>query len=275
MRVFALLLDGLELDLVERWNLEGLKQVEYGRYEAPISPTYGKPHTPSAWYSFITGKPPAEHGVDSWWTYGSFLDWIRMKPPLVWIKNKRKLFWRLGLKPRVVDKRDTGGTTIFDLVKPSIAVNVPTYNEPTEYHYELSKALEKGVREYEKKIWEIHKRRVSQVFEKIGDEWKLFMAWFDIADLMGHLHLIKRPQKLRRVYQILDDLAQRLKGKVPDETLFLIVSDHGMTPSGDGVTGDHSLYGFYSINKNLEFFKPKKITDFFPYILRITGTDTI
>jgi len=260
MRVFSLLLDGLDHRLVEKWNLKELKQARHGVYEALICPKYRQPYTPQVWASFITGKNVE---VDDWWTYGKVLDQIiNALKKIPWIRGKGWILRKLGIKKRVVNKMDLRTKTIFDVVKPSIALFIPAYNEPSGFHYELNEALSKGLKEYEEKIWEIHYRRVKETLKQIRGDWLLFMAWFDLADLLGHIHIAKRPPKLWKAYLALDILATIIRENLPEDTLLLIVSDHGIE-----ATGDHSRYGFYSINRDLEFFKPKKITDFYDLIM--------
>lgn len=68
-----------------------------------------------------------------------------------------------------------------------------------------------------------------------------------------------------RVYFVLDELAFELQRWVPEDTVFFIVSDHGMEPQPDG-TGNHSSYGFYSLNLETDW-QPKDVTDFHKKII--------
>ncbi|RLE53765.1 MAG: hypothetical protein DRJ26_02990 [Candidatus Methanomethylicota archaeon] len=271
MKVFVLGLDGLEYMLVSKWKLENLMQVKYGYFE--VSEEYahkrgGVPYTPIIWASFITGKKPSEHGVRELWTYGKFLDKLRHLPPIKWIKGKRRFLSKLGLKPKVVGRETLNCPTIFDVINPSIAVNVPSYNESTHLHRRLSEAFYRGLEEYEKEIWRVHEERKKATYDALrSGYWKLFMTYFDLADLLGHLHFIKRPFKLLKAYLELNNLAGELQSRVPNDTVFLIISDHGMEPSGDGVTGNHSKRAFWSLNLN-EKWEPRDFTDFFPKIMQ-------
>ena len=269
-----LALDGLEVELVERWRLEAIKQVVYGTYEAPTSPRFKKPHTPSAWATIITGRPPEEHGIDDWWTYGRLLDRIRYLPPFVWIKNKRRILWKLGLRPRIIDKRDHRVETLFDVIKPSKALFVPTISEPAWIHEEYVKAFKRGLKNYISKIWEVHRYRKRVFLQELkkGNEWRLFMVWFDIADLLGHICILKCRHQLLKAYFDLNALAKEVKRCVSDDTLTLIVSDHGMKPMPDG-TGDHTDRGFWSLSANIPWFRPRRATDFFSYITRLFSSE--
>ena len=267
MRVLILAYDGLEYELVMKWKLKNIMQKRYGKYRSAISPRYGKPHTPSAWTTIITGKPPEEHGIDDWWSFGKVLDWIRYKPPLKWIKGKRLFLRKLGieLKPKIVGREHIRHKTIFDLTAPSIAVNVPAWNEPTEPHEEYAEALKKSVNEYLRVVWKWHKKRVNNFWDSFHKDWKLLMAWFDLVDIIGHVCIAKCTRELWKGYIALDKLAKDVSQKIQEDTLLLIISDHGMKPTPDG-TGDHSRHGFWSINKDLEWFNPREAIDFYQLI---------
>jgi len=268
-RVFILAIDGLEHDLVVLWGLKNLMQKVYGKFAVSRS-YYHKdenvPYTPIIWASFITSLPPEEHGVHSIFTYGRFLNVIRKMPIIKQIKGKRKILWRMGLKPRLVDKRDLAKETLFDRVTPSVAIDVPVYNEPTDVNVRLGQTLmSKGLREYVRGVWKVYDERKRRVFENLDGDWKLFMSYFKIADLLGHVYIAKRLKSLQEVYLTLDELANEIKGKIPDDTIFLVVSDHGMEPQPDG-TGNHSSHAFYSVNIETNW-RPSDIIDFYPKIM--------
>jgi predicted AlkP superfamily pyrophosphatase or phosphodiesterase len=269
-KVFILALDGLEYNLVVKWNLTALMQKQHGKIT--LAPKYYHvkehvPYTPTIWASFITGKPPRQHGVNDWWTYNKLLNWIRTKPPLTWLRGKRLVLSKIGLKPRTCTRKDWKRNieTIFDKVNPSIALFIPAYNEAVEPHEKLSQAMAKGLHEYEKQIEQVHRWRMREMYRRLMEEWRLFMVWLDIADLMGHIHYVKQPEKLEATYKSLNSLVVKLKEQLC-KTTFLIVSDHGMTESTDGVTGNHSNHAFWSLNIE-SAWKPKDITDFYPKIL--------
>ena len=248
MRLLILALDGLDYDLVVKWRLKNLMQTCYGRHRTIVSPRYGEPLTPTIWASFLTGKRPEEHGVDGWYTYGRFLDKIRFMPIIRWVKGKRRLLSKLGLKPRIVDRRDLRTPTLLDIVKPSKALFVPAINEPTWIHREYEEALMRGLGNYIAKIWEIHGFRKRAFFKELGNGfWKLFMAWFDIADLLGHVCICKHRLELLKAYMDLDRLVVQAKKILGDDVILLIVSDHGIRPAEDG-GGERSEHGFWSLS---------------------------
>ena len=93
------------------------------------------------------------------------------------------------------------------------------------------------------------------------------MVWFDLADWMGHLYMGKSNLKIFKTYLELSRLAARIKRNLSKDTLFMVVSDHGMNPRGE-----HSPRAFYSFSESLNW-RPKKITDYYAFIksLLLTG----
>ena len=283
MKVFILALDGLEYNLVEKWDLMHLKQVHYGKINMgeQYFGLYEKvPYTPTVWTSFITGKPPSVHGVRELYRYNSnFLEGIRHKPPFVWIGGLSKILRFFGIRKRYVTKQDWKRrlNTIFDEVKPSIALFVPAYNPNTQKDRNLQDAMSTGnLEKIERVINEAHEWRVHKVLniiKKTSGKWCLFMACFGLADWVGHVWIVKHIKKVKKAYQKLNMLAYNLKRLVPENTIFLIVSDHGMQPSDDGVTGTHSKHAFWSLNIDTNW-RPKDITDFYPKIIEWTKAET-
>ena len=261
-------MDGLERDLVLKWRLKNLIQKTWGSIKIPEEYySHGVPYTPVVWTSFITGKRPKEHGVDSWWTYPKLIDWIRRRPPLIWIKNKRKYTSKI-IKPKVVMYK---GRTIFDEVKPSKAIAVAGYNSPQAYHRTLSHYAENGEFElFADAVWRWNGEKAEETLRSIvSRKYRLIMVWLDIADVLGHLYFIKRRNELKRVYSFLDDFAGTVQvalEKGEGEGKILIVSDHGMEPSGDGVTGNHSDHNFWSVNFETDW-RPNDVVDFYPKLV--------
>ena len=273
MRVFILGIDALEYHLVHKWKLHNLMQMKHGMLQIPQKYYATKdnvPYTPLIWTTIITGKSPEEHGIREWWSYGRILDAIRTKPPFIWVKNKRKILMKLGLKPHVIQKQDwkQNTKTIFDEVKPSIPLFIPAYNDPSEYHIKLSETmLNKGLKEYIKTIWWLHNERKKTLFKTLKEnkDWKLFMVWFDGADLLGHVCWHKCLDDLIKMYFDLDDLVNQIKSMLQEPYYFLILSDHGMQDSGDGVTGNHSDHAFWS--QNINDWVPRDFTDYYKKVI--------
>jgi predicted AlkP superfamily pyrophosphatase or phosphodiesterase len=270
MKLFILALDGLDYKLVSMWKLRNLMQLKNGYFKVPSCYNHTReniPYTPTIWASFITGLAPDKHKIKDWWVYDSaVLNKIKHLPLISMIKGKRMVLKALRIrlpKRRIVSKQDLRHKTIFELITPSIAVNVPAYNDKTEYHERLSKALAKSLSAYEEEIFKVHKEKVLDLLYFINKDWKLLMAYFDVADLIGHIYFVKDISRLRTVYVQLDHFAKKLKHKA--NTRFIIVSDHGMQEHG--IFGNHSNYAFYSFNFETSF-TPKDFIDFYPMVLK-------
>ncbi|EMR73483.1 hypothetical protein MCGE09_00587 [Thaumarchaeota archaeon SCGC AB-539-E09] len=54
--IFILGIDSLDYDLVEKWNLQNLKQLEYNKIKVPINEKLGLPLSSEVWASFLVGK---------------------------------------------------------------------------------------------------------------------------------------------------------------------------------------------------------------------------
>ena len=271
LRVFILALDGLEYNVVSKLRLRNLMQVVCGYIN--IS-GFQNLLTPVIWTSFITGKEPSEHGIFSWWRFSRYkwLDkiahWVRYNMPIVRNMSSTKLkrtLRILGLKPHPPSRKDLKVPTLFDLIKSSIALFVPGYNEEDWIRDFYSEAFERDIGEAEKAVWCVHEYRKRKLFEELERNkcWELFMVWFDLADWIGHLYMGKSKLKIMKAYFELDRLAARVKKVAPEGTLFIIVSDHGMEHEGH-----HSPRAFYSFNIDLGW-RPKKITDYFNFILSV------
>ncbi|MCD6357546.1 MAG: alkaline phosphatase family protein [Thermoproteales archaeon] len=272
VRVFVLALDALDYELVKKWRLKNLLQRRYGTFEVGREYFYGvEPYSPIIWTSVITGRKPEEHGIRAWWLYGGILERIRWWPIIRHIKGKRRILWRLGLKAHVPNRGDLRCETIFDVVKPSVAVYVLGYNESTEFHERLFKVSGWNVDGYIRKAWRVHEERKRATLRALEENrnWKLFMAYFDLADHVGHTYIKRNRLRVLRAYLELNSLAGRLQELVPPGTIFLIISDHGMRAVEDDVAGRHTTYAFWSLNLDTDW-EPRDFTDFYPKILEWT-----
>jgi predicted AlkP superfamily phosphohydrolase/phosphomutase len=273
LKIFILALDGLEYSLVEKWRLKGLMQKKYGTIDVS---EFKDLLTPIMWASFITGQPPEIHGIDSWWTLSSstklnslfhwgydFLERHRLGVPRFKLRKLLGLFGFDVQSPQKEQLEKKGLHTIFDYAKNPLIIDVPSYNESVETRIRYSKAMEKGISEYEKETWKIHEERVKKIQAGIQGDWDLMMAWIDVADQMGHLYMGQDNMKMFKTYMNLENLAQEIMQTISDEVLLLIVSDHGMTCENNYPI--HGKRAFYSFNHNVEW-EPKSILDYADFI---------
>jgi len=271
MRVCIIGLDGLEYTLVEKFQLENLLQKEYGKIDLS---EFDKKLTPPIWASFITGLPPSKHGVHFETRWNNILlnrfekffrtfhfSHIPLRRLFVALKFENKPYW--FWLPEHIE-------TIFDVVKPSIALKIPSYN----YFYDLYKeysvlnvyAGKEPQIKAEKRFWDLFTKEKDDCLKHLDTRnWKLFMAQFHITDSIGHMYA-GNLSKMYECYVQMNDFVNEVKQLLVGNTLVLIVSDHGMRPLESGVFGDHSDYGFYSSNFILNLRNPN-ITSFKRVIL--------
>ena len=253
-RIVLLALDALDYYLVDKWRMVNLKQEIYGKFDVDRRYYHWRepvPFSPTIWCTIATGEPPESHGVRDWWRYKGVLERLRYLPLIRHIRGKRRILWRLGIKPKIVDKKVVK-TTLFDRIAGANAVYFPCYNDSSELHERLSKAINRGVREYIEEVWRVHlirKKAFLEVFNSRG--WRLLAGYFDIADLLGHVCFRKCRLQLLKAYISLDRLAASIRKGIDRQTLVLIISDHGMALSGDGVSGNHTGYAFWSMNMDI------------------------
>lgn len=279
-RVCILALDALEYDLVEEFDLKNIKQLEYGKTDVS---TFKDLATPIIWASFLSGLPPEKHGLDinaiPHWR-SSFIDKLRqlsIKMKLDRIKGKGKILEFLGFEHRafyeemITEFRSRRMETVFDVIPNAEALSVPPYQKwiDRETQLLLKQAIEKEekISAFEQHVWNIFEQKRDKCIKIIqGGNWNLFMTHFMFTDLLGHL-FAGNLTKMFGVYIKAEQLVEDVKKIIGDETLLLIVSDHGMKTFGKGIYGEHSNHGFYSSNVQLNLVNPK-ITDFFDLIVK-------
>lgn len=278
-RVCILALDALEYDLVEEFDLKNIKQLEYGKIDVSM---FKDLVTPIVWASFISGLPPEKHGLDinavHYW-HSSVIDKLRhlsIKIKLDRIKNKGRILELLGFERKFIydqmmaQFKNRKIQTFFDIVPKAEALSVPPYQKWIERETQLlfSQAIQKDkIGPFEQHVWNIFERKKDKCIKIIQeDDWNLFMAHFMFTDLLGHL-FAGNLTKMFGIYLKAEELVEDVKKILGDETLLLIVSDHGMKTFGKGIYGEHSDHGFYSSNVQLNLVNPE-VTDFFHLIVK-------
>lgn len=278
-RVCILALDGLEYDLVEEFNLETIKQREYGKIDVS---TFKDLATPIIWASFITGQSPEKHGLDEIVAWRNpvvqKLRRLSIKLGLDRIKGKGKIFELLGFKHGqfydilIEEFKNRKVKTFFDIIPNSRAFSVPPYQEwiSNETQRLMKEAINnpKRVGAFEEHVWKVSERKRKKCLKIVRQhDWKLFMMHFIFTDLLGHF-FVGNSARMFEVYSEAERFVDNVAKILPKKTLLIVVSDHGMKELGEGTFGDHSDHGFYSSNVKLGLVNPK-ITDFFDLVVRI------
>jgi predicted AlkP superfamily pyrophosphatase or phosphodiesterase len=270
----------MEASIIESGDFQNLKQMEHGKTEVPLVPAYDRPATAVVWTSLLTGKNPEEHGIYHFTTYkNSFMRYLyyQFLHNKLLIKFLRfslnfnlgckvvyDILQKLGIKKRYFKKEDIKTKTLFDSIKPSIAISVPVINEDVLETYgeigegKLKETIETSIIQFEKEK--------LQLYNNLKKPWKFLMVHFMIADVYGHIYY-KSIDRITKLYHEFDNLVGDIKRKMGNNALFLIMSDHG-------TIDDHTDYGFYSSNIPLGLNHPK-ITEFFNQILKLLKNATV
>lgn len=275
-KILILAYDGLEISLVDKFNLPNLKQNERGKTN--IS-EFDKIATPILWGSFLTGQ-----NLEPEFTKEKSSNVLQkiLVPPYHFLKknisasraNSAKEFSKkIGLFQKTggsihrwnVDK-DLGKKTIFDLVDDSIGINIPSYNRsewPTISPQFTMKEMVEGevpYSDYWDDVWNCFEKTKAELLNNLDKD--LVMAWFKAADSVGHFWRTNT-DKMEEAYVTLNDFTAKIKERF--DGWILIIADHGMKPLGR--FGDHTNlnYGYYSSSHKLGLNNPR-LTDFYEII---------
>lgn len=277
MRVAILAFDGLEYDLVERFKLKNMKQKQYGKLsiptecytetEDPRGEKVYEPWTPYVWSAFLTGKLPTETGLSREalvkWNNPvlQFLRIFSMKIGLDRIRKKRKIFEKIGFKRTHFSLEDYKHPTIFNYAQKPCIINVPTISKTWGVELE-GKDFNEMLKTSWHRFYEVRNETLKAVKE---GNWDLLMAYTRLLDVIGELRF-GNFKELFKAYSICNRFVDEIKKHLDDNTICLIVSDHGMERFGNTPYGKHSDHAFYSLN-NTTNWKPKTTLDFFDQII--------
>ena len=270
-RVVVLGLDGLEASIVEKYRFPNLCQVEHGRVKVPICPHAGEPSTPVVWMSFLTGKPPKEHGIDRSVIYSNpFIDFVfrhiqnsTMRRFVLKFNRVRRFLESHGfLKKRMPRKSELKASTLLDAITPSIGIDIPVLHKDVDIKYAglIDAILGKNRDEYLAFLFRDFADVKNRLFKALNMNYRFVMAHFSITDLYGHI-FCKDESMVAGLYWVMDSLTRQVSQTLKREDLLLIVSDHGINREYG-----HTPYGFYSVNHKLGLGNPD-ITDFYNIIL--------
>jgi GTP-binding protein EngB required for normal cell division len=239
--ITVLAIDALEYNKVEEFNCENLKQDCYGKTD--IS-EFSQPRTMVLWSSFMTGL------------------------------NKENEVLKDGNKEMWNKKWDIDKTFFFNFKNP-IIIDLPGFSYNLKVHENSRKLLkaffetedkdkkEETRKKYNKDALDHHKKIKEQFFKALNQDHDFILGYFSVIDIIGHLNFGNNLM-MKMLYKEMDEIATKVK-KIPNVKL-LILSDHGM--KAIGMFGDHSNYGFWSLNQDKNLKKPK-ITDFAEIIKKL------
>jgi len=252
-------LDAADYDLVRRWDCRNMLLSNHDTIET-FSHSLDVPATYEVWPTIASGTLPEEHGVtvpSSWDERGIVLrslTYIGSQLPEVF-------------KPLAVELKHTlegrkSKTQIANMFDRGEVYNWPGLTPSSDWEQEGEWFVK--VRDGEMTEERFRQLHLANAGKGIG--WLAGMhqsgvpiagAHIHILDHIGHLYA-KRPEKLRPIYEGVDELVGWLRERVDQ---LVIVSDHGMQTSvtEDSQPGVHSFRSMISSTEAGEL--PKEMTE--------------
>jgi len=252
-RVLLVGLDGTPYTLVKRSIHEGVmpnlsRLVDQGTL---LQMDSSIPEISSvAWSSFMTGCNPASHGVfgfvdllpNSYKTY--FPNSGAIKRETLW-----EILGRHGKRSVVINVPSTyparplngiliAGFVALDLAKATYPQALTERLEQWGYRIDVNVAQARtSLAAFVSDLFETHQRRVQTIFRLFDTEpWDLFIGAITCTDRLQHFLWIAGEQPdhpFHRAfidyYKQVDDFLGKMAERVTDDTLFMIMSDHGFT----------------------------------------------
>ena len=302
-RVFVLGLDGASGSLLFPWAEQSLlptfKEIlEKGTGGALVSTL--PPLTVPAWMSFMTGKRPAKHGLfdfvyrvpDSYSVYP--VNSTLSSESTLWslLSRENKTVGVLNV-PVTYPPEEVNGCLITGMLTPE---GVEDYAYPSSIHSELKRNVpeysvwptqayhfpggEEVLLDFIRDMTKIRIQAIRYLTSKY--DWDFFMSVFRSTDVVQHWfwrfmdmeHFRYDPSaspKLQSailsVYQEIDTYLKELIGSFTEETLLIVMSDHGFGPLEHYVYINNFLLdkGYLKLRKN-----PKAQAKFFLYRTGLT-----
>lgn len=292
MKVFIAAIDGLEYNLVEKWDIGKFKQAKYGRHDVKVAVREGDPlYTPLIWASFLLGQPAYKYGFDMSYIQSRKAEYgynpllrLLFKARLRLLGSRRlgvrEFLSRIGLFNSEAVRRTTHKIEVMppDLVEKTFIHearrrgyrvwyrNIPSLpgDKYAEYRAFLYKYFEADIRERLRMLDQLYRESESDLVDAlkaVADGYDLIVYYTPLLD-EAH-HMLYRPGKpklmvrLRRYYRLVEDQVGRIAEALGGDWVLLIVSDHGYDPS----IHEHSDYGFWSFSRGLGY-EPRTILDF-------------
>jgi len=198
--IVVLALDGLEINKVEEYDCKNLKQAYYGKSDISDFP---QTRTMILWSSFLTGRNCTQEILDR----GDHAMW---------------------------DTRWGKEETWLRYFKNPVVLDLPGYTYDKEFHdrsrnmlkqffeVENPEEKEKIKKEYNKDTFDHHKKMKELYFQKIEEDTDIVIAYFHIADVIGHLNFGNNTL-MRMIYQDLDEIAAKTKEKASKLIIILVI----------------------------------------------------
>jgi predicted AlkP superfamily phosphohydrolase/phosphomutase len=235
-----------------------MKNGSWGRLQSTIPPV-----TPCAWTSFKTGVNPGKHGVFDFFSLDEDRNWQINFSRFRGYKSIWKILSEQGLRccvynvPFTYPPEEVNGILISGLLTPSLRAN---FTSPAGFKNELLGAIpdfkifsdarysekESDVQAYIDDLFrliDIRFRTATYLLDR--ESWDFFMMVFSETDSVQHWFwkyidpshpdyseegAEKFGNKIFEIYRDIDERIGHFLKYVDDDTLFLIISDHGAGP---------------------------------------------
>jgi hypothetical protein len=281
-KILVVAFDGMDKDLIDRYNLKNILQEEYGRIDNDTE-VYGR-MTSELFTSFITGETYENHGVRGLSKNLGLKD--RLADYLIprWCLKKVPGFTKLRsvLTSDIVDdnnyyREDIEEETIFDVVEASLPLYVPVYNSEIYWEQGIPHSVA-SMRGEKRFVEEARHDTAVRLYEGTATQPAFFDVTKDFWDfIMLHLHDPDGFQdtglgNLEEEYRRLDEIAGDILEEYGDEWNVIFMSDHGRPEQNRG-PHEHNKNAFYSCNRELFGDETPHITDFHDKILELVEED--
>lgn len=269
--------DGMDKELIEKFDLENIRQKEFGTIDNSTGIT--RVMTSELFASFITGDTHEEHGIT-----GLKKGQSRRKDSFLGrIRNfgVAKILGFYSFLDLVTEKdevrkylaKDLQSETFFSKIERAKSLYIPVHSPDPLFMLGHPHAVKKFGDEYNL-VEQTKFNTESRLYEGIGSQPGLFDLTKDFWDfIMIHLHDPDPLQDtgvgdLEERYQKLDSIAQEIIEDFDGWTI-IFMSDHGR-PIKESIAHEHNENAFYSCNKELFGERTPHITDFYDRILELT-----
>lgn len=279
MNTLIVAFDGLDYDLIRRFDCDNLIQDKFGTIDNDTG--IRKRETIELFSAFISGRTIDETGIRR---YGSskisalYPPLTRLVPPPILRNNIRGMTaitrtLKTLLRCRAYRASDFATPTIFDHVPDSQDIGVPSYSTHTTYWDRLMTAFtnEYGLDAF---LWDSEAeflKRKQTLFQELQQDYSLLMCHFHKPDVRQHVFYdyvddtADIDTELRDVYAEMDALAGRIREEAADRyDWILFMSDHGLPTATE-----HNTNAFYSSTQPVPGNVPH-ITDFYAPIVERT-----
>ena len=256
-----ILLDAGTFDVItpmlDRGRLPAFRKIMRGGVSGTLISTI-PPLTPPAWASFATGVNPGKHGVYN------FCERKEDKAvPVTSYSIRRETLWSMlnatGKKvillntPVTYPPRKVNGIVVTGLLTPG---NVP-YTYPENFRKELLREFPQYFIHARTKPWEdehlyleeahnlLRERRDATLYLMENYDWDFFVSYFYYTDNIQHnfweymdathpAHDPDAPPMFRdaiaKAYEIVDESIEEILKRIDDDTVLMVMSDHGAGP---------------------------------------------